>query len=511
MGIFDIEATSISSTAIATESTIDASRTTIFRGVGFAIDSDEEPIAGTITSIEFRDNGDLIATMSNISFGLVEFVAALDADEVGNDEPLDSLFRPYDAVFDATNVTGMYIFQDASLELGETAIAGPGGAIFKLGEFADNYVGGSGEDWINFSEETGGSGVSVNLLAGTATDTFGNAESISGSIEFLSGTFRADTLIGDDLKNYLYGFGGNDTLQGHGGDDMIFGSGGIDTVSYEDASGGVNVYLQHTGRDVGSGEGRDTLTEIENITGSAFDDRLIGDANNNTFQGGDGDDIIKGKGGNDTFIGGGGDDRMRGEDGQDSFAGGTGSDILLGLAGDDDLHGGNDRDLLYGGRNNDMLSGANGNDVLRGNLGNDTLFGGAGEDDMRGGGNNDTLFGNDGDDYLLGGGGVDTVDGGAGDDTMLGGFGGGLLDGKRDTFVYANTASGNGGFDRIRDFEDGIDLIDLTEFGFASFAEVTALSRDAGLNLRIDFGGDDTLYIDGMSMALFDAGDVILS
>ena len=45
----------------------------------------------------------------------------------------------------------------------------------------------------------------------------------------------------------------------------------------------------------------DTLTEIENLTGSAFSDTLTGDAGNN---------VLKGLAGNDTLIGGAGNDTL---------------------------------------------------------------------------------------------------------------------------------------------------------------------------------------------------------
>ena len=50
------------------------------------------------------------------------------------------------------------------------------------------------------------------------------------------------------------------------------------------------------------------LTSIENLTGSAFDDHLIGD---------NGDNVLIGLGGDDQLTGGGGDDVLDGGDGVD--------------------------------------------------------------------------------------------------------------------------------------------------------------------------------------------------
>ena len=52
------------------------------------------------------------------------------------------------------------------------------------------------------------------------------------------------------------------------------------------------------------GAGTDTLTSIENLTGSAFDDTLTGDADANVLSGRDGDDTLNGGAGNDTLDGG---------------------------------------------------------------------------------------------------------------------------------------------------------------------------------------------------------------
>ncbi len=137
-------------------------------------------------------------------------------------------------------------------------------------------------------------------------------------IENAIGGSGNDVIIGNQADNVLTGNGGNDDLSGGAGDDTLDGGDGIDTASYANAAGGVTVYLQFTGLDVGGGQGVDTLVSIENLTGSAYDDRLVGDANDNVLIGGDGNDILKGKGGTDTFYGGDGDDKITGDAGNDT-------------------------------------------------------------------------------------------------------------------------------------------------------------------------------------------------
>ena len=88
-------------------------------------------------------------------------------------------------------------------------------------------------------------------------------------------------------------------FRGGGGDDIITGSGNTRAV-YSDATGSVTVDLTTaTGSAFGAGVGTDTLTGVDRITGSAFDDVFTGGLFNgvNTFRGGAGDDIIDGTAG----------------------------------------------------------------------------------------------------------------------------------------------------------------------------------------------------------------------
>lgn len=79
----------------------------------------------------------------------------------------------------------------------------------------------------------------------------------------------------------------------------------------------------------------DTLKNIENLTGSAFDDFIYGDQAANTLRGLDGDDYIRGRRGADTLDGGAGDDRLMGNRGNDTIRSGDGHDIISGGRGAD--------------------------------------------------------------------------------------------------------------------------------------------------------------------------------
>ena len=73
-------------------------------------------------------------------------------------------------------------------------------------------------------------------------------------------------------------------------------------------------YTQFGAGSGGDAEG-DTLTSIEKVVGSNYDDKLIGNSLDNVLVGGAGNNTLVGGGGNDTLVGGQGDDVMTGNGG----------------------------------------------------------------------------------------------------------------------------------------------------------------------------------------------------
>ncbi|MEY4349649.1 MAG: hypothetical protein RL719_946, partial [Actinomycetota bacterium] len=94
------------------------------------------------------------------------------------------------------------------------------------------------------------------------------------------------------------------------------------------------------------GNGTDTLSGIQNITGSSKNDRLTGDGSDNSIDGGAGLDTVDGGAGTD------------------SLNGGVGNDVLVGSAGNDMLLGGAGADQLLGGEGLDKLAGQDGADQV---------------------------------------------------------------------------------------------------------------------------------------------------
>src|SRR5215208_8053289 len=103
------------------------------------------------------------------------------------------------------------------------------------------------------------------------------------------------TKIGTDGDDTLQGLGGDDQLTGGKGADLLDGGEGIDTARYDNGSSVEVNLLEHQGV-IGDAAG-DTLLNIENLSGSAFIDRLLGDNGANVLQGHGGSDSLVGEGG----------------------------------------------------------------------------------------------------------------------------------------------------------------------------------------------------------------------
>jgi len=108
--------------------------------------------------------------------------------------------------------------------------------------------------------------------------------------------------------------------------------------------------------------------------------------------------------------------------------------------------------------------------------GNDVMFAGAGHDVFNGYGGDDRLMGQGGSDTLIGGGGKDLLKGGAGADRLIGGFGKDMLVGNKgkDVFIFSSK-----GRDKIRDFQDGRDKIEVKKANSFSDLDIVDTSRGA--------------------------------
>jgi Ca2+-binding RTX toxin-like protein len=111
---------------------------------------------------------------------------------------------------------------------------------------------------------------------------------------------------------------------------------------------------------------------------------------------------------------------------------------------------------------------------------------------------NDLILGDGAANWLTGGAGDDTLSGGAGNDTLVGGAG-------ADTFQFGFGS----GVDVIRDFQSGLDRIEVAATDFGSLPNV--FLAGSGTDTVLDFGGGDRLYLVGVVPGGFNlATDLVL-
>lgn len=415
-------------------------------------------------------------------------------------------FKLHPRAPDVGRFAGDNILEGTSLD---ERVYGRWGDDIVTGHAGDDILEGQrGFDMADYAKEAGPLGVTVDLGARTATDTHGDTDILKG-IEAVSGTARADTFFGSHHHDdWLYGNGGDDVFHASRGRDLIFGGDGVDHADYADANGRVAINLA-SGKVKGA-SGPDRLSSIENATGGAFGDRVLGSAADNVLIGGAGDDLLRGVDGTNFLDGGAGNDIIEGGLGVDTVHAGDGNDTVRAAAGDDVVLGQQGQDRLLGGRGDDTLDGGADNDRLFGNRNSDQIAGGDGDDFLSGGQGKDWLLGQAGDDVLRGDAGADILRGGTGNDRLFGSASGGLLfDGASDRFVFERLENGQ---DRVKGFEDGIDLLDLTDFGFASFEDVRAIASHAGtLHLKLDFGDGHHVIIEDFRLSDLTPDDVVLT
>ena len=400
----------------------------------------------------------------------------------------------------------------------------------------DSYDGGTGgwndNDWVIYSDALAGILVDLRLTAeqvrsiggadaaGIGIDTLTDIETVIGS-EFAD-TMYAGTGVGNVR---LHGAGGNDTLYGSAdhnvlsggsGNDFIDGGAGSDQADFAGATSGAHVSLLLTGAQ-DTGEGIDTILNVEGLSGSVFDDVLVGNDGSGTFFGG--------LGGNDQIFAGGGDDYIETISGTSLIDGGDGNDVIQAGWSDDVILGGAGNDLILGGDGNDRIDGGEGNDSLNGDEGDDLLISGPGNGRLDGGSGTDTadysaaptwvtvallnnqalhgvspssddyytnelvgienvtggnfgdsltgdwddnrLDGGSGNDGLVGWWGNDVLMGGAGDDLLYGGADADVLTGGTGNDIFQDSAWDLSG-DTITDFGVG-DRIVITDATLANF------------------------------------------
>lgn len=424
-------------------------QTTILLGYGLAINS-----VGTVGTPTF---GSVIGSVEivNVAPGVtITSESGLFGTKSAGDEPL--LVAGTDL---ANDIIGSWRKDYIQSEGGNDTIT--------TGLADDRIAAGAGNDSVN-----GGDGVDEAVFKGVYANYTINGNTVTDNV----GTDGTDTLTSIERLIFADGVYENGVFTPVTDDDNFIatsaaetfdGDVGIDKVDFSNSNAAVTIDLQSNTASGGFAAG-DIFIEIENITGSTYDDTVNGDTSNNTITGGNGIDTLRGKDGSDVLFGDLGNDYLRGDNGNDYVYGGDGVDKL---------RGGDGNDVIYGGAGNDQ--------DVNAEVGNDTLYGEDGDDKLRGGVDNDALFGGNGNDLLYGDtddldttGGNDTIDGGAGNDSLRGGHG-------NDAY-FASVGTDDiydlGGMDTIV-YGSGVAIQDIT---------ITSVSGDAN-DIAIVLGADQIL------------------
>jgi large repetitive protein len=287
---------------------------------------------------------------------------------------------------------------------------------------ADSLVGGLGNDV--FLVDNVGDVVVEAAAAGTdEIRTTLNTQTIAALANIENLTFIGAgnfTGTGNTGANSITGGAGNDTLIGDLGNDTLVGGLGIDTASYAASNLAVIVNLL-TNVNTGGHAAGDSITGVENVTGSNFADSITGNIFDNILLGGLLNDTLSGGDGNDTLDGGTGNDSLVGGLGNDVFIVDSATDTVVeaAAAGTDEIRTTlttqtiaaltNIENLTYTGAGNFTGTGNTGANVITGGTGNDTLNGGDGNDTLDGGTGNDSLVGGLGNDVFIVDSATDTV------------------------------------------------------------------------------------------------------
>ena len=259
------------------------------------------------------------------------------------------------------------------------------------GKGNDTLEGGKGNDWLD-----GGPG-NDRLSGGKGNDTLWGYSPYDDFLwegddwdrDYLDGGEGNDTLYtgpnsfgsrlyGGEGDDQLYGSYGEDYFEGGAGADKIRGGSNRDTISYAGSDAAVNISLRTGHASGGHAEG-DTFSGIENIIGSAHNDRL--EAADNKYN------ELEGGAGADTLIGGVWVDAI-------SYAGSdAGVNISLRTGHASGGHAKGDTfsgiEYIVGSAHNDRLEGDDNSNDLTGGAGADTLIGGKGIDRLTGGAGSD--------------------------------------------------------------------------------------------------------------------------
>ena len=217
---------------------------------------------------------------------------------------------------------------------GDDTIGGSGGD--------DRIDGGAGNDTVDYTTYTGMISVKLSETGETFVYADGRHADTLLNIENIIGGSGNDYFVGNSADNTFHGGAGHDYFVASLGSDTYYGDDGYDMVDYSNV--GTGLTIRPTGHGyttvIAGGIAYDSLYSVENIIGTAFDDKISGDGADNYFRGMKGDDKLSGGAGGDLLNGGAGNDRLTGGADADifQFTGRFGNDVVTDFNAHGDSH-----------------------------------------------------------------------------------------------------------------------------------------------------------------------------
>ncbi len=396
------------------------------------------------------------------------------------------------SLYDDT-LTGNSSNNDLEGSNGDDTISGSGGSDSINGGYDNDTLSGDGGadgvtgDWGNDTIDGGTNGdiidgngdydtvtylsqpsadINLNLTTGSAND--GTYYDAVAGFEFVITGNGNDTVVGSTSDNVISAGKGRNTVDGGGGTD--------DYISFDRLSSGVTADLQ-SGTVSGGASG--TVTDIDHIFGSSYDDTLLGTSGANYIFSEAGNDRVNGREGTDLLFGGDDTDTVDYSDRRDAL------NITLDITADDGVIGENDNavgfEAALGGGGDDYISAPSSSTTdfrFVGDDGNDTLVGANGADRLEGGDDNDEISPGSGNDTVIGG--ADRSSGG--DSISYASASAGVVVDLSNTAQTATTGSESDALTGIEDVEGS---------GFSD-----TLTGNGEINVFTAGGGDDTLDLD---------------
>jgi len=276
----------------------------------------------------------------------------------------------------------------------------------------DSFNGGKGNDTfiVNSSNdkvtETAKAAKQINLVSMRTDfliDNFQDIDLIKSSVSYTLGKNVEQLLLTGSANTKATGNELNNILYANTGDNVLDGVKGNDTVSYQNvanqvftpnkfegldgrndlfgAIAGVNVSLAIKGGQQTTGSGVDNLKNIDNLIGSRYNDRLVGNDADNVLDGSFGADVLIGGNGNDSYIVDSADVVIETNSNKKQL------DTVYSSV--DYILGKNLENLTLFGSETINASGNGLNNTLRGNKASNILDGGKGADKLLGGAGDD--------------------------------------------------------------------------------------------------------------------------